>query len=94
MGLRHTELLAPGRVANMPPRRLLDANETDSLLSAGSAESVNGDGSYMTHSSGEENESFLEYLHEIDEEMGGVGTIGFKRAVSSLLEDKENSTNF
>ena len=68
MGLRHTQLLAPGRVANLPPVKLLDANETDSLLSANSnSENMQGATSYQTISSAEEDEDFLEYLHEIDE---------------------------
>lgn len=95
MGLRHNNLLAPGRVANMPPKRLLDANETDSFLSNGSGasqSSINGDPdvSYQTFTSAEEDEEFLEYLHEIDEEMGGIHLVGFKRAISWKIEEEES----
>jgi hypothetical protein len=83
MGLRHNQLLATGRVHNFPPKRLLDTDESQSLMENGSEQQ-----SYQTCSSGgEEAEEFLEYLHEIDEEMGGLN-FGFRRAVSWKLEEE------
>ena len=91
-GLRHTQLLGPGRVQNIPPKKLLDANESRSLLPGSASSSTTGGAeqpSYQSMSTNEEDESFLEYLHEIDEEMGGMNLIGFKRAVSWNVEDQE-----
>jgi CRP-like cAMP-binding protein len=79
MGLRHTQLLAPGRVQNMPPKNLLASSESQSFVRYGSSDASTTDTSYQSIN---EDESFLEYLHEIDEEIGGMDIVGFKTAVS------------
>ena len=107
-GLRHNELLSVGRIrASIPTtQQLLNQrqhqhpqqqhqqyyDETKSLLGGPSCSSASkADESYMSMTSGED-EAFLEYIHEIDEEMGGMGTIGFKRAVSYSEEDVAYNT--
>jgi CRP-like cAMP-binding protein len=87
-GLRHTQLLAPGRISGIPPRKLLDRDETDSLLSVGSSlmSNANNSTSYDSFAS-EEDHNLIDYVHEIDEEMGGMNLVGFKRAVSFKLEE-------
>ena len=93
-GLRHNQLLGSGSVqCSIPPaKQLLDHqnhlqhNENKPLLGGRSAESSRADESFMSLTSGED-EQFLEYIHEIDEEMGGMNFVGFKRAVSFNPEE-------
>lgn len=100
-GLRHNQLLGVGRVLSSLPatKQMLDyqqrqqhghpgAEENKSLLGGHSVNDFSkaGDESYMSITSGED-DAFLEYLYEIDEEMGGMGSISFKRAVSYTDED-------
>jgi len=87
-GLRHNQLLSTGRVQGMAPRTLLDASESRSLMGTPDSSVACDlcDMDYQSITSGED-ESFLEYLHEIDEEMGGIDIIGFKRDVSMKIEE-------
>ena len=99
-GLRHNNLLGVGRIQSSIPttKQLLDHqlhhnnrhpqqyDESKSLLGGPSCNSSKADESYMSMTSGED-EAFLEYIHEIDEEMGGINSVGFKRAVSYSDED-------
>lgn len=87
-GLRHTQLLAPGRVQNIPPKKVLDASESEMLLGSNNSSYADQDQSYQSITSGEE-EAFLEYIHEIDEEMGGMNLVGFKRAVSWNISEED-----
>ena len=86
-GLRHTQLLAPGRVSGMPPRRLMDKDETESLFSAGSSMVSNGPNTSYESIASEEDQNLVDYVLEMDEEMGGMHLVGFKRAVSAKLEE-------
>lgn len=90
-GLRHTQLLAPGRIAGIPPRKILDRDETDSLFSVGSSlvSTHNNSVSYDSIAT-EEDQNLIDYVHEIDEEMGGMNLVGFKRAVSFKMEEESS----
>ena len=83
MGLRHQQLPAPGRIQDMPPKRILVATESRSLLptSRPGSPSINSRcsdaNSYNTFSS-EEDELLECVVHEVDPELGGLQTIAFK----------------
>jgi hypothetical protein len=47
---------------------------------------ANNSTSYDSFAS-EEDHNLIDYVHEIDEEMGGMNLVGFKRAVSFKLEE-------
>eukprot|EP00980_Cylindrotheca_fusiformis_P008210 scaffold1736_cov127-Cylindrotheca_fusiformis.AAC.24 len=85
-GLRHGQLLAPGRVNGIPPRRLMDRDETDSLLSASSS-NHNTSATYDSFVT-EEDQNLIDFVY--DEEMGGMNLIGFKRAVSFKLDEESS----
>jgi len=93
-GLRHNQLLGVGRVhSSIPTTKQLLAqqhhnDENKSLLGCESisCDHKSSEVSYMSMTSGED-EAFLEYIHEIDEEMGGMSSVNFKRAVSFTADD-------
>lgn len=109
VGLRHSQLVAPGRVQNVPPKRLLDAAESKSFdLEGGGAACSENTSLSMNHPSPsyqstlvEEEEEMLDTILDvsIDEEMlGGLDMVKFKRAVSCSSNaeadaDKENKGN-
>jgi hypothetical protein len=97
-GLRHTQLLTPtpgqAKTNHIQQKPQLEQkgkiNDEDNpqawLLSCNSFSSSNQP-KYQSTSGGSDdnqndNNEFLEYLHELDEEMGSLNFVGFKRAVS------------
>lgn len=94
-GLRHSDLVArPRRVQDVPPKRLLDAAESNIFHLASSNQisslSMNDARSYQSLGVSSEDKEMLDLVYglKIDEEMGGMDLVNFKHAVSLKIEEE------